>query len=121
MFPLLNTLNPLIIILPIVGGVVVLAIIIFLIIFLRKRKKNPKVVDTEWFSALGGQDNILEANAVGSRLSLKLVDKEKIDRDQLKDLGVSSVLVMSNKVTLVIEGQAERICSVINDSLSHKE
>ena len=102
-------------------GILAVAAVVFLFVFLNKRKKNPKVVDSEWFDALGGQDNIQEAMAVGSRLSLKLKDKDAINRDKLKELGVSSVLVMSNKVTLVIEGQAERICSAINDSLNQKE
>ena len=102
-------------------GILVLAGLVVLFIFINKRKKNPKVVDSEWFDALGGQSNIQEAMAAGSRLSLKLVDKDAINRDKLKELGVTSVLVMSNKVTLVIEGQAERICSAINDSLNQKE
>ena len=90
---------------------------IALIIVLNRKKKNPKVVDTDWFLALGGKENIKEATAVGSRLNLNLVNKENIDREKLKELGVSSVLTMSNKVTLVIEGQAEKIAQVINNSL----
>ena len=74
-------------------------------------------MDTDWFLALGGKENIKEATAVGSRLNLNLANKDIIDRVKLKELGVSSVLVMSNKVTLVIEGQAEKIAQVINNSL----
>ena len=99
-----------------VGGVVLIGAII-LIVFLIRRNRKPKVVDTDWFMALGGKENIKEAIAVGSRLSLNLVDKEAIDRDRLKELGVSSVLVMSNKVTLVIEGRAEEVASLLNNSL----
>ena len=98
----------------------ILAIVICLIalvIVLRRKKKNPRIVDDDWFLALGGKENIKEATAVGSRLNLNLVNKDSIDRDRLKELGVSSVLVMSNKVTLVIEGQAEKIAQVINNSL----
>ena len=103
------------IILPIAGVVVI--VVAVLIIFLVIRHKKPKFVDSDWFEALGGKENIKEAVAVGSRLSLYLNDKDNINRDRLKELGVSSILVMSNKVTLVIEGHAEEVASVINNSL----
>lgn len=103
------------IILPIAG--VVLVVVVLLVIFLVRRNRKPKIADADWFEALGGKENIKEAIAVGSRLSLYLNDKEAINRDRLKELGVSSVLVMSNKVTLVIEGQAEKVAAIINNSL----
>ena len=103
------------IILPIAGVVLVIAVV--LVLFLLRHKKQPKIVDADWLEALGGKENIKEAIAVGSRLSLYLNDKESINRDRLKELGVSSILVMSNKVTLVIEGQAEKVAAIINNSL----
>ena len=45
--------------------------------------------------------------------TFRMVEK---DLPRLKELGVSSILVMSNKVTLVIEGQAEKVSAVINNS-----
>ena len=82
-------------------------------------KKSPKqkVNNDEWFVALGGKENIKEINATGSRLSLVLNDKESIDREKLKQLGVSSVVTMSNKVTLVIESKAEMIAEKLKSSL----
>lgn len=98
------------------GGIalLIIAIAVCLVLFLKRGKKAPKVNGGEWVEALGGNDNIVSVNAVGSRLTLVLKDKEVINRDKLKELGVSSVLVMSNKVTLVIEGQAENIASSIS-------
>lgn len=101
----------------IIGGGVLLGIVVVLILLFLKRKKKKPIDNSVWLLALGGQDNIKEVNAVGSRLSLALVDKDRIDREQLKTLGVSSVLTMSNKVTLVIEGEAERIAQSIKSSL----
>ena len=114
-FLLLDSKTLLSIILPI-GGVVLIGVVVLIVLFL-KRRKGPKLVEEDWFSALGGKENIKEAIAVGSRLSLNLVDKDSINRERLKELGVSSILVMSNKVTLVIEGKAEKVASLINDSL----
>ena len=97
---------------------VLLLFVLFMIIrhFVMKSPK-VKVNNDEWFIALGGKENIKEINATGSRLSLNLLDKEVIDREKLKTLGVTSVVSMSNKVTLVIEGKAEQIAETLKQSL----
>ena len=121
MLPLLSSnINPVIIVvIAVVATLLVVACALLLIFHSRKGNKGKvKVSDSEWIDALGGQDNILEASAIGSRLSVKLNDKETINRDKLKELGVSSILVMSNKVTLVIEKQAEKVAEAINHSLN---
>lgn len=109
----------LLIILFIVAGLVVIIGIVLLVYFLVHRKKGQKVItdNNVWFLALGNKENIKEISGVGSRLTIKLVDKDKIDREKLKELGVSSVLVMSNKVTLVVEGQAEKLSEILNANL----
>ena len=109
----------LLIILFIVAGLVVIIGIVLLVYFLVHRKKGHKVIidNNVWFLALGNKENIKEISGVGSRLTIKLVDKDKIDREKLKELGVSSILVMSNKVTLVVEGQAEKLSEVLNANL----
>ena len=101
----------------IIGGALLFACAIIVIFIILKRKKSKPFISDDWFMALGGNENIKEISAVGSRLSLVLKDKEAIAREKLKTLGVSSVLVMSNKVTLVIEGEAERIANSIKSSL----
>ena len=101
------------------GGIalVVIVAIILVIVFVKARKGKTVINNSDWLIALGDKENIKEVTATGSRLSLVLVDKEKIDREKLKQLGVSSVLVMSNKVTLVIEDKAEQIATSIQKDL----
>ena len=117
-FPLLaNQIKPLAIILialAVVFFLAALGIVIYLIVSNKKEKTNNGGV---WLLALGSKENIKEVSAVGSRLTVNLEDKEKIDRVKLKELGVSSVLVMSNKITLVIEGKAEKIANLIKKDL----
>ena len=109
--------NPLPIIMIAAAGVLLVAAII-IVIYLVTHRKNKKSLDSgAWLLALGDKDNVKEVSATGSRLSLVLVDKEKIDREKLKELGVSSVLVMSNKVTLVIEDKAEQVAASIQSNL----
>ena len=116
--PLLaNQIKPLAVVLIVMAVVFFLAalgIVIYLIISKKKENQDNSGV---WLLALGNKENVKEVSAVGSRLTVSLEDKEKIDRVKLKELGVSSVLVMSNKITLVIEGKAEKIANLIKKDL----
>ena len=78
-----------------------------------------KVDNSLWIDNLGGRENIASVTQVGSRINLVLKDKELINKDNLKELGVKSVLVMSNKVTLVVENNAENIAKAINEALNN--
>ena len=111
--------NPLLITLFIVGGVVILigVFLILYFLFFKKKQNKVKTDNNSWFIALGNKENVTEIRGIGSRLTIKLIDKEKIDREKLKELGVTSVLVMSDKVTLVVEGQAEKIAFILNENL----
>ena len=118
-FNLLNntTLPMYAVVLIVAGCLVLVAILVFLVIFFGKRKKNPIVDESAWLSALGGKENINSVSAISSRINLSLKDKEKIDREKLTSLGVNSVLVMSNKVTLVIPNNAVDIAETISNGI----
>ena len=109
--------NTLVICLIALDAVLLFLVVIMVILHFVKKSPKQKVNNDEWFVALGGKENIKEINATGSRLSLVLNDKESVDREKLKQLGVSSVVTMSNKVTLVIESKAEMIAEKLKSSL----
>lgn len=115
---LLTDVNPNIVLwVSIIDGVLLLFVIFMVVRFHVNKSPKVKVDNNEWFVALGGKENVKEISAVGSRLSLNLLDKDAINREKLKTLGVSSVVTMSNKVTLVIEGKAEKIAETLKQSL----
>ena len=117
-YPLLdNNLEPLPIVLIIVGAIILIAAVIVTIILSIKKKTAKKMSGVLWLEALGGNDNIEDVSGVGSRVTLILKDKEAINREQLKTLGVSSVLTMSNKIILVIEDQAVTVAEKIRQEL----
>ena len=107
----------------IIAGGGALAIIIFVILFLVLRKKKEPVEevkqidDKEWLIALGDKENIKSVSVRGSRLSVELLDDKKINRDELTNLGVKSIITMSNKLILVIESNAEEIANKISANL----
>lgn len=93
-------------------GVIVIVVAIILITANVKKNKKPEVKIAEksaWVEAFGGQDNIVSVEAFGSRLGVVLKDKTKIDREELKKLGVTNFIEMSNKITLVLEDKAELV------------
>ena len=96
--------------LAVVLAVIVVAIPVTIILINKfKKKKAPKVKIAEkslWVEALGGSDNIVSSEAYGSRLAVVLADKEKMNKEALKELGVTNFVEMSNKVTLLLEDKA---------------
>lgn len=91
-------------------AVVLVIVLTILFVFVLKKKTPAKVLDSSsWLTALGGKENIVSVDATRSRLSVVLKNKDLLDKDALTLLGVSNVVSMSNKVTLVIENKAEEI------------
>lgn len=97
--------------------VAVIILVIFLFIFLNMKKKgkfnhkNNNISNNadEWQIAVGGKNNIQEITAMGSRLTLSLNDPNVVDREKLKQLGVSNILTMSEKIILVVEDNAGKV------------
>ena len=101
--------------------VVVVILLTILVIYVIKRPKDSKnkkkapIDSNEWISALGGLDNILEVSATGSRLSIKAKDASLINQDALKELGVSNIIKMSEKIVLVTELDNQKIVENIKN------
>ncbi|MCR4879723.1 MAG: PTS transporter subunit EIIB [Bacilli bacterium] len=99
----------------IAGAVVVIVLVIFFVIKSSKKKKKTHqdnvVVDNqnEWVKALGDKSNIVDAEAKGSRLIVKVNDQALVKKDELHNLGVMSVIMSKDKITLVIKEKAEKI------------
>lgn len=101
-------------------GFAVIILITLIILFLFNRNKTKKIDKTtysistnDWLDSLGGKDNILEISSRGSRLTLSLKEISLINETKLKELGVTSLLKMSNKLILVIEENAAKIEEII--------
>ena len=99
--------------------VVLIAATIIVIFVIKNRKKKPAIPSgSEWVTALGGKENIKEVSAMGSRLSVSLIDQNVLNKEVLTSLGVSNIMTMSNKVTLIIEDKAEKIANEISKAIN---
>lgn len=90
----------------------IIAIVVVLIILLNRKSKKPAIQIADkslWVEALGGTENIVSSEAYGSRLVVVLNDKTKMNKEALKELGVTNFIEMSNKITLLLEDKAELV------------
>lgn len=92
------------------------AFIIALLIFIDKRflsKPKKKEISEEtvslYLEALGGASNVKEKSLEGSRIILRLNDYGAVNRDKLREAGVTGFIQMSDRLTLVIKGNAMEV------------
>ena len=91
-------------------GIIIIVIALILIFGRKKKEEKPVIAQkSEWVDALGGSENILSSEAYGSRLAVKLQDKNLMNREKLKELGVTNFIEMSDKITLLLEDKAELV------------
>lgn len=97
-----------------VAGLIAITVIILLLLGRKKKggseKKRLKAIDeTAYYAALGGADNILSHELVGSRIKLKLKNYDIIDKEKIREAGVDGFIMMSDQLTLVIKGDAKLV------------
>ncbi len=96
-------------------------LVLFFIAFKKKGKSEAssksKIETTlnngSFLLALGGEDNILSFSNNGSRLSIELKNYDLIDENKLNEMGVNSIIKMSNKVVLVIKNNMSTFVDIL--------
>jgi phosphotransferase system IIB component len=92
-------------------GVAALIGLYFLFSFLyhqgKAKKKAPNPRSEQISSALGGEENILAHELIGSRIVVSLKDYTKINRPLLEEAGVTGFIEKSDKLTLVIKDERQ--------------
>ena len=109
---------------PISIGVACLIFIVVLALFiiaLVKGKKKNNITDkaflpsNEIINALGNKENIISSSLKGSRLTLVLKDYNIINESKLNELGIDSIIKMSNKIILVSKDDLAKIYKDISN------
>ena len=100
----------LIIIIAIAALVLVALAVLLIKIFGKKRPKSlPIASKSEYFEALGGEDNYIDSSRDGSRIVVHLKDYSKINKEKIKEAGVTGFIEKSDKLTLVVKENAEEV------------
>lgn len=96
-----------------IAGAILVVLVTLLLLKPRKKKEKksaPPALEQETsLAALGGRENVLEHARKGRRIEISLRDASKVDQEALKAMGVSSFVLMSNKLTLVVESDPEKV------------
>ena len=103
-------------------GVVGLIIVVLLLCFFLSKKngkKEPSKIrgnKSEYIDSFGGNDNLVDYKLIGSRIEVHLKDYSKLDKEKLKSAGVDGFILMSNKLSLVLKGDAKEVYKkIFND------
>ena len=103
-------------------GVVGLIIVVLLLCFFLSKKngkKEPSKIrgnKSKYIDSFGGNDNLVDYKLIGSRIEVHLKDYSKLDKEKLKSAGVDGFILMSNKLTLVLKGDAKEVYKkIFND------
>ena len=103
-------------------GVVGLIIVVLLLCFFLSKKNGKKEPikirgnKSEYIDSFGGNDNLVDYKLIGSRIEVHLKDYSKLDKEKLKSAGVDGFILMSNKLTLVLKGDAKEVYKkIFND------
>lgn len=88
--------------------IVVLAIVAFIIrltktIKLNRKGKKAPLVSDDLLLAYGGKENIQAVSKEMTRLTVEVIDLEKVNPDAIKELGAKNVLIMGNQVKSTYE------------------
>ncbi|MBD7912522.1 PTS transporter subunit EIIC [Clostridium cibarium] len=68
-------------------------------------------------AAFGGAENIVSVDACITRLRIEVVDKSKVNKDELKKLGASGVVEVGNGMQAIFGVKADRYKNEINSIL----
>lgn len=95
-----------------IAGLILITVII-LFVFTSKRKgtgvefkKTSSFDNKVVIDALGGIENIIDHSINGSRISISIKDINKVNESVLKENSVKSIIKMSKKITLLVEGDS---------------
>lgn len=96
-----------------VGVAAIILIVVLIVFFASTKRKGGKNKDNKVvpvfdnslvIKALGDKENIISTCINGSRIAIELKDTSKVDENSLKANSVKSIIKMSNKITLLVEG-----------------
>ena len=88
--------------------IVILAIVAFIIrltktIKLNRKGKKLPLVSDDLLLAYGGKGNIKAVSKEMTRLTVEVVDLEKVNPEKIKELGAKNVLIMGNQIKSTYE------------------
>lgn len=84
--------------------IIILLGIYYLSVIAKKKKKSgdENKIQDNFVQLMGGSDNIISKSMKGSRFTIQVKDNTLIKQNELKQIGVDNIIIMSDKIVLVI-------------------
>lgn len=84
--------------------IIILLGIYYLSVIAKKKKKSgdENKLQDNFVQLMGGSDNIISKSMKGSRFTIQVKDNTLIKQNELKQIGVDNIIIMSDKIVLVI-------------------
>lgn len=84
--------------------IIILLGIYYLSVIAKKKKKSgdENKLQDNFVQLMGGGDNIISKSMKGSRFTIQVKDNALIKQNELKQIGVDNIIIMSDKIVLVI-------------------
>lgn len=96
-----------------VAALIIIIVIIEVMLSKRKAKKAAQkkqiAAQGKYLTYLGGASNVIDSSLEGSRIVVHLYDYALIDREKLKEAGVTGFIEKSDKLTLVVPNNSQEI------------
>lgn len=80
--------------------------------------KDNKFNVGELINALGGSDNIVNVEATISNLKVDVNNKDIINQDRIKSLGIKGSFINENKITILLGDCSQDIASKLKGKIS---
>ena len=93
--------------------IIVLVIVAFAI--LKSKNKNFKLEANKLVEYLGGRDNIIEYNYTKSRLTVKLKNIDKVNKENIQKLGAQGIVEVDNQLKIILGDDARQLTRYIDE------
>lgn len=102
-------------------SIIVLIILVVIFAALRIKVKNKQASQSDndevYFMVqyLGGIDNIISARATMSKITVQLIDPERINVEAIKGLGASGIVQTKKNTTIILGDASQDFANKINE------
>ncbi len=99
--------------------ILIALIVIFIITKRRNKNKEEETFDNETLkrlvSSFGGKDNIIDIQNNSQRLSISVKNLEKVELNELNNLGAQGVFVSGNKIKMLVTKNIEPLLELFKE------
>lgn len=95
--------------------IITVILIIVALAIIKSKNKNFKIEANKLIEYLGGRENIIEYNNTKSRLTVKLKDTSKVNKENIQKLGAQGIVEVENQLKIILGEDAKQLTKYIDE------